>query len=76
MALAGLGDFASAEAKLRRSREIEPRNAGTIRVMGLVCEWQNKLADALGYYREALSVDPSFRECEADRERVVQRLGW
>jgi arylsulfatase A-like enzyme len=76
LAHAALGQLGQAEQKLRRILEIEPENAGALRILGLVREQQDKLVEALRYFNEALAIDPDFSECEQDRQRVSQKLGW
>ncbi len=76
LAHAALGQFEAAEEKLQRGLELEPRNTAVLRVMGLVCEQQNKLTDALNYFDQALEISPGFQDCENDRQRVRQTLGW
>ncbi len=76
LALSALGQFDAAEEKLRRALEMDPRNTASLRVAGLICEQAGKPVDAIRYFDQALAIDPDFRDCQEDRQRVSEQLGW
>jgi len=76
LVLGALGDFDAAEEKLQYALQLEPKNVRLLRALGVVYEDAGKLTDAIRYLNEALALDPTFQECEKDRDRVSQKLGW
>jgi arylsulfatase A-like enzyme/Tfp pilus assembly protein PilF len=69
-----LTQFDQAETRLRRAQELDPKNARIRRLLGTVAEQRGRLAEAAQQYQAALDMDPDFKECRADLERVQQGM--
>jgi choline-sulfatase len=75
LAQAALGREDEAEAQLQRAAQLDPQNAYTYRILGIIRERQGRLPEALALYRQALEKKPDFLEAQRDVQRVLQRPG-
>lgn len=69
------GQHAQAEQVCRQLLQANPEDAQALRLLGLTCQAQNKLADAEAHYRRALSLQPDDAELHNDLGVALTRRG-
>lgn len=69
------GNFADAEKLLKKVLQAEPNNFGALHVMGVICVFQNRPAEAIGFFRQAVGVNPDNRLANYNLAKVLSESG-